>query len=132
VQFTLDGRLRRSESPRRAGHIRPTPVNTNFGLSNASVNLFLVAVKAIEVFYGANQTAIRNAVRNTGEHEIGHHLAQVDETAMHPAWCNPPGLCPGELCIMDALTSTSAGVDEFEADDLFTNATSIRKLMDPI
>lgn len=106
--------------------------NGYFGLSFAPNNWLFVAVKAIEGFYGADQTAIRNAIRNTGQHEVGHHLAQVDETAMNPAWCNPPGLCPGELCIMDAATSTSAGIDEFETADLLTNATSIRKLVDPI
>jgi hypothetical protein len=103
-----------------------------FGLSDKTLNWLFVAVQRIEAFYGSDQTAISNAIRNTGEHEIGHHLGQIDEAAMHPAWCNPPGLCPGELCIMDAATSTSLGVDEFETNDLITNVSSIRKLADPI
>jgi hypothetical protein len=109
--------------------------NDYFGLSFAPDNWVFVAVKRIETFYPANQTAIRNAVRSTSEHEIGHHLGQMDHPTGepgHPAWCDPPGLCPGELCIMHADNSRSLGIDEFEIADLFTNVTSIRKLVDPI
>ena len=111
------------------------PTNAFFGLSFAPNNWILVAVQRIEAFYPGNPTAIKNAIRGTGEHEVGHHLAQGDHMVGepgHPAWCNPPGLCPGQLCLMHPDRSRDLGIDEFESIELLDNVTSVRKLVDPV
>ena len=109
--------------------------NTAAGISNANFNELYIAVKRIETLFSPNQPTLQNASRRAVEHEFGHQFGiagdYIDPDPLVPAWCNP-GVCSGILSIMDYRSDPTNAIDEFAGTELFSGASSIREVTDPI